>query len=192
MILIFFDIETIQIWNIDEKIKEKYGDKINFMPEFNEIFTICVGKIMPDGTKSIKAIKWTEEEQLLEFVNIIAWNKLCGYNILWFDIPFIIKRMLKYQITIPNILKTYWVKPREINHIDLFDVRKCGVFWWNWNLDIVCKHLWIVSPKEEWIDGSMVSKMVLDWRGDEVMEYCKRDVLATIKLYNYFKEYNLI
>jgi len=39
--LIFFDIETVPV-NIDIKSDaiEKYGEKINFMPEFNKIIVI--------------------------------------------------------------------------------------------------------------------------------------------------------
>jgi len=69
--ILFFDIETISIYSKDNRIgmingkedftreqtkeereniekyryrnlKEKYEDKLNFMPEFNKILTICV------------------------------------------------------------------------------------------------------------------------------------------------------
>jgi len=45
--IIYFDIETISDGeNINEfdhdKLFERYGEKLNFMPEFNRIFTIAV------------------------------------------------------------------------------------------------------------------------------------------------------
>ena len=44
--IIFFDIETVSIYDKDnrniEDLKDKYWDRLNFMPEFNKIITICI------------------------------------------------------------------------------------------------------------------------------------------------------
>lgn len=199
--IIYFDIETvwerISEWELEteflSKASEKYWERINFMPEFNKIFTITCWTIIKDWEVVIKNLEWSEEDQIKTFFKSIEWNTICWYNIKGFDLPFIIKRALKYQIDIPNCIKMFWKKPREMeNIIDLFEVYKNWVFWWVWNLDLVCNFLWITSPKDWNIDWSEVQKYYDEWKKQEILEYCKRDVLATIRVYQYFKEYNLI
>jgi hypothetical protein len=96
-------------------------------------------------------------------------------------------------IEIPNLLKFYWKKPWEItNIIDLFEAYKMWVYWSNWDLDMVCRHLWIKSPKEEWISWSDVQFLHDNWDDNIIIEYCKRDVESCIKLYEEFKRLNFI
>lgn len=195
--IIYFDIETIQdgenIVGFDEAaLIEKYGERFNFMPEFNRIFTIAVWTVTKEGN-IIKNLAGSEQEQIEAFFKAIDGNIICGFNIKGFDLPFIIKRALKYQIDIPECIKFYWKKPRELtNIIDLQEVYKCGVFAAPGNLDIICNFLGITSPKDDWIDGSQVQEFYNKWELDKVREYCRKDVEATIKVYQYFVEYNLI
>lgn len=194
--IIFFDVETI--YNEDNKQDldsciEKYGDRCDFMPELNKILCICVWYIQPDWMYKIKNLEWNEEEQIRKFFELSEKYNLCGFNILNFDLPFIIKRALSLWIKIPNSLKIYWKKPREItNVIDLKDIYKYWVFWWIWDLDIVTKSLWVVSPKEQWMSWKDVQKYYDDRKEDEIIKYCCRDVQAVIDLYNKFLILNLI
>lgn len=188
--IIFFDIETINESKPEDS--EKYGEKFNFMPEFNQIFCIVCWTITKEWV-AVKNLAWNEEEQIRAFFKAIEWNQISWFNIKNFDIPFIIKRALKYWIMIPNDLKMFGKKPWEMeNIIDLKDVYNYGVFGNFWNLDLICNFLWIKSPKDEWIDWSMVQEYFDKWRGDEIIDYCKRDVRATIELYEFFKSYNLM
>jgi predicted PolB exonuclease-like 3'-5' exonuclease len=50
------------------------------------------------------------------------------------------------------------------------------------SLDKLCLALSIPSPKGD-MDGSMVNQAVKDGRLLEVVEYCKRDVIATREVY---------
>lgn len=194
--IIYFDIETISDFKEEDphwvSAKIKYWEKFSFMPEFNKIFTIAVWTVTKEWVV-VKNLEWTEEEQINAFFKAIKKNYLCGFNIKWFDLPFIIKRALKYQIDIPDEIKFFWKKPWELEHIiDLQEVYKNWVFGAIWSLDLVCNFLWFKSPKEEWIDWSQVQEYFDSWKKEEIKEYCKRDVEATIKVYQYFKEYNLI
>lgn len=197
--IIFFDIETIADYNEIYHVinQEKYWEKMDLMPEFNKIFCISCWYIEESWDKKIvsyRETEWITEENIIrKFFDIIKWRKICWFNIKNFDIPFIVKRALKYWILIPDDLKQFWKKPREMeNIIDLKDVYSYWVFWSFWNLDLCCKFLWITSPKEEWIDWSQVQKYFDEWRWDEIVQYCMRDVAATIQLYEYFKKSNLM
>ncbi len=198
--ILFIDVETIEqtVTDLplsDKQIKadiERYWEKVKFMPEFTKILTICAWT-MTDGENFVRNLVWTEEEQIREFFKIVWNNTICGFNIKWFDLPFIIKRALSYGIKVPSALKVSGKKPREIkNVIDLQEEYKMWVFWSPGSLDLVCRHLWITSPKEGWIDGSMVQEYYNEGKESEIIEYCKRDVNATIELYKKFKKLNLI
>ena len=195
--IIYFDIETVKDTNIIknyniDKLKKKYGEKLNFSPETTKIVTITVWTTTKEWNV-IKNLKWTEKEQIKSFFKAIKWNIICWFNIKWFDLPFIIKRAIYYKIRIPDELKMFWKKPREMeNIIDLLEVYRYWVFWSIWNLDLICNFLWIISPKDENIDWWQVQRYFDEWKTNEILEYCQRDVEATIRVYDYFREYNLI
>ena len=73
--IIFFDIETVADYPVHEevlkKVKEKYGEGLNFMPERNRILTITVGVKSTDGYK-IKNLEGSEEEQIKSFFEIVS------------------------------------------------------------------------------------------------------------------------
>lgn len=219
--ILFFDIETISIYSKDNRagmingkedftreqtkeerenlekyreyrnLKEKYEDKLNFMPEFNKILTIAVWYQFQDKIQ-VKNLEWSEEEQIKQFFEFAKVQKLAWYNIKWFDIPFIVKRAVKLWIEIPNQLKAFDKKPREFdNIIDLYEVWK-HIWYSSCSLDVLCNFLWITSPKDFWIDWSQVQEFYDNKKEKEIIEYCKRDVEATVKVYDYFKSINLI
>lgn len=193
--IIFFDIETASIYDKDNRniwdLKDKHWDKLNFMPEFNKIITICIW-YKENWNLIIKNLEWTEKEQITQFFELAESNDLCWFNIKKFDLPFIIKRAIHLKKQIPYSLRIEWKKPREINNIiDLQEVYSYWVYWSIWNLDLICNFLWIKSPKDEWIKWSDVQEFYDNWKIEDIIEYCKRDVKATIEVYTYFKWFNL-
>lgn len=188
--------ETTQDWHERyEKLREKYWEKMNFMPEYNKILTLVVWVEVNWEIKT-NILKWDEKKIIEDFFEIV-WKtkncKVCWFNIMWFDIPFLVKRAIHYKIRIPDFFRIYWKPKWElINFIDLKDVYSYWVFGAFWNLDLVCEHLWIKSPKDEWIDWSMVQEFYDEWKEEDIYKYCERDVKATIFLYKEFLNLNLI
>lgn len=192
--IIFFDIETISSHILTpfwlEEAKNKHWENFDFMPEYHSILTITTGARTNDGI-IVKNLEWSEEEQIRKLFEISEKNQLCGFNIKGFDIPFIVKRALFHWIPIPNSLKLFWKKPWDMeNMIDLYDVYK-HTGYKSGSLDLICQFLSIPTPKDG-INGSQVQHFHDDWRDDEIREYCKRDVEATILVYEKFKSLNLI
>jgi len=198
---LFFDIETISIFwkdhresteqpNLHADLRQKHWDRFDFMPEFNKILTICCWVYKEDEVY-INNLEWSEEDMIKKFFELSAWKELVWFNIKGFDLPFIVKRALHHKIAIPNHLRMYWKKVWDMVYItDLYAEYKH--MWFNSaSLDVVCQFLWIESSKD-WIDGSQVQRFHDEWRDSEIIEYCKRDVAATIKVFEYFKEYNFI
>jgi predicted PolB exonuclease-like 3'-5' exonuclease len=211
--IIFFDIETVfkyektgekEAKEIDKAL-EKYGEGFNFMPEFNKILTITVGIKTAEGVK-IENLEGSEEEQIKKFFDILdkvytvkrdgkdvkIAPKLCGHNIKNFDIPFIVKRAMGYGIKLPDRLKAFGKKPWEMDHfIDLYEAYNYLAFRGKGSLDLICNHLEIPTPKQG-IDGSEVQAYHDQGKDKEILEYCKRDVEATIAVYDKFVDLNFI
>lgn len=94
---------------------------------------------------------------------------------------------------IPDRLKAYGKKPWEMDHfIDLFEAYKYLSFSGAGSLDLICNFLGITSPKDEGIDGSQVQKFYDEGKEAEILEYCKRDVKATMDVFKKFVDLNLI
>lgn len=199
--IIFFDIETISIFwkdhrnsielpNLYADLQEKYGENFNFMPEFHKILTITTGVRTTEWIIT-KNLEWNEPEMIQRFFEIAEKNSLCGFNIKGFDIPFIVKRALLYGIPLPNSLKLFGKKPWDMeNFIDLYEVYK-HTGYKSGSLDLISNFLSVPTPKNG-IDGSQVQTFHDEWKDDEIREYCKRDVEATILVYEKFKSLNLM
>ena len=196
MNILFFDLECVYDENHKQDLDsciEKYWDKADFMPELNKILTICCWYIKEDWSYYVNNLKWSEKEQIEIFFDLIEkFPSVCWFNILNFDLPFIIKRALQYWISIPDKFKFYGKKPRDLNHlIDLQEVYKMNVWWWIGNLDLISHHLWIESPKDK-MSWKEAQEYHDTQRDDEIIEYCKKDVLTTMQVYQKFLELNLI
>ncbi len=196
--IIFFDIETTLDETISRKVLEVHKESMesegkegfDFMPEYHQILTITTGVKTTEGIV-VKNLEGSEYEQIVKFFEIAEKNQLCGFNIKGFDIPFIVKRALHYGIPIPNSLKLFGKKPWDMeNMIDLYEVYK-HTGYKSGSLDIVCKFLSIPTPKSG-IEWSEVQRAHDEGRDEEIREYCKRDVEATILVYEKFKSLNFM
>lgn len=195
---LFFDIETIadpsrqferQVF-IDRK--DGNEDRVNFLPEYNQICTIAVGRLTTEGKVEIKTIEGNEKEMIEKFYTYTEKYILCGFNILLFDLPFIIKRWLYHKIPVPPVLKFRWKKPWDLDEIflDLARVYQGPTFNMS-ALEDVSLHLNIPTPKEI-MHGSEVQHYFDTWQIDLIKEYCRHDVHATILIYQRFKELNFL
>lgn len=154
-------------------------------PEFSKILSISIGALIYDAasgeyTKMIKTVSDHDEKVVLnfidsKFVNALVTNKsriLSGHNIVDFDIPFLIKRYIKHEMKLPQILKnTIGAKPWELQVFDSLKYWKFGGQKFT-SLGMICDYIGIPSPKEE-LNGSMVNKY-----------YWETGDLEKIKTYN--------
>lgn len=104
---------------------------------------------------------------------------MSGFNINVFDIPWIVHKLNKYDLDIPNILKIYGKKPWEIQSLDLFNEWKGPSRYFS-SFEEVCYELDVPSPKDG-IDGSMVHSTY--WKeGDleKIKTYCEKDVRSSM------------
>lgn len=210
--ILFIDIETVSqfknyvevpesIQHIWEKkfanssilnqfsVEESYINKAAIFAEYGKIICISIG--MYDKINDEFRLKsfFSKDEKLLlaDFEKFCTGLKrkfiFCGHNIKEFDIPYLCRRLLINQISIPKILDFQDKKPWEIEMIDTLQLWKFGDYKNYTSLETLTTIFNIPTPKND-IDGSQVGAVY--WQEDNlprIVNYCQQDVIAVIQLY---------
>ena len=193
--ILFLDIETARDSSIPDELYNaailKNENQYMFLPAYNKIIALCIGWINKEWVFSVKSLEWDEREMLEKFFSFIDRYVIIGYNVLQFDLPFIIHRAMHYGLRIPDCLRTFWKKPWEINNvIDLMQVSKSfGLRYYS--LNDMCLLLGIASPKDG-MDGSQIQQAYDDGKLDDIVHYCMADIVATKNLFDKFVTLNLL
>ena len=135
-----------------------------------------------------------EAEMLTQFWDIAKhYDKIATFNGRGFDVPFLYLRSA--QLNVP-ISRKDWLGYRFATdpHCDLaeqltfYNVSGRDGAARKFNLDFYCKAFGIESPKSHGVSGMDVKRLTEEGRHREIAEYCLRDVVATVKLYQVWKE----
>lgn len=197
---LFLDIETLPapgekldlVKSFWEDSRKKNGGKIipgtndfdtyfrntSFQGEFGRIF--CIGYAI-DGEPA-QCLSGDEKEMIKKFWGIAKDAHLfIGHNVMDFDLKFIYKRSI-----ILGVRPSKDLSFARYRNNPIFDTMH---EWEKWSgrgagLHKLSLALGLASPKEDGIDGSQVYDYFLAGKGGEIIEYCKRDVEATRKVYN--------
>lgn len=208
--LFYFDIETTsQYKNISEmdkigcdifmkkmsssddggfnSIETYYREKAPLFPEFGKIICMSFGVYDSDGNPQIRTVIDENEEKLMQkikgiFDRVGKTNKrMCGFKIKSFDIPWIVRKMYKYNILLPTSIDFAGLKPWEIVVTDLYDIWRGGSNI-GASLEEVCYALGIENPKIK-MDGTKIYKYY--WQDNDfesIMEYCEGDVKSVMSI----------
>jgi len=104
---------------------------------------------------------------------------LSGYRISSFDIPWVLHKLHKYDITPSKIIDIYGIKPWEMRIFDLADEWKQKFRYYN-TFDEVCYEIGVISPKDD-IDGSQVHSIYWYQNDlDRIKTYCEKDVYSSM------------
>lgn len=156
---------------------DEYFRNTSFQGEFGRIF--CIGYAV--NNQPAECLSGDEGKMLEDFWQIAQDASLfIGHNILDFDFRFIYKRSVILGVK-PSLDLSF----ARYRNSPIFDTMK---EWDKWSNHAVSLHqlsivLGVGSPKEEGIDGSKVYDHFLAGKTDKIIEYCKRDVEATRKVY---------
>ena len=164
--------------------------------EFSKVVCISLGFYKEQGDFDIISCYGNDEKKLLtEFSDRLNQFRhkrnqltLSGHNILEFDIPFLMRRMLLLQMDIPVELQLGEVKPWEQKdrYIDTLKTWSMGVWNSKISLNTLCAVTNIPSPKEE-LSGDQVGKAYWqDDRLEDIRRYCEQDVLAQARVVRHF------
>lgn len=210
--ILFLDIETVpehmdfaelddtrkELWDAKSKYQRKeefspeaFYDRAGIWAEFGKIICISAGYFVFKG--SVRNFRVTtfygdELKILKEFKSLLETHfykpahLLCAHNGKEFDFPYIARRMIIQNISLPGKLNLFGKKPWEIPHLDTMELWKFGDYKHYTSLKLLTNILGIASPKED-IDGSQVRDVYyIDNNIDRIIEYCERDTVAVAQI----------
>lgn len=172
-------------WN--KPIEEIYIEKSPLMPEYGKIICMSFGMFTDNGEKKIMTIAENDEKSTLEKM-VKIFNRanstkryLCGFNIKYFDLPFIIKKLYKYDIDIPHNLNFIGVKPWEINITDVYDIWK-GLSRYGSSLDEVLYDL-DIAKIDDHIKGEDIHDLYWE-KGEKklIYQHCESNINKIIQI----------
>ena len=220
--ILFLDIETVpeeenfhslddemkQLWELktqyqrkDDFTAEEFYDRAGIWAEFGKIVCISVGYfIIKEDIRNFRVTSFFGDEKkiLNDFINLLnnhfnlPQHVLCGHNAKEFDIPFMARRMIINQISIPNKLNLFGKKPWEIPHLDTLELWKFGDYKHFTSLKLMCKVLGIPTSKGD-IDGSQVGYVFyVEKNIDRIVTYCEKDTIAVAQIFLRLRKEDLL
>lgn len=179
--------------NREEETVESIYARAGIYAEFGKIICISCGVINGSGVNKkivIKSYYGDDEKSLLEeFADMLRkWANdpskyLCAHNGKEFDFPYLCRRMIINNISIPSILNTAGKKPWEVTHLDTMELWKFGDFKNYTSLNLLAHTLGIPTPKDD-IDGSMVGEVYWKEKNlERIATYCQKDVVTAAQIY---------
>jgi DNA polymerase elongation subunit (family B) len=135
-----------------------------------------------------------ETELLTAFWDVSRhYDSIATFNGRGFDVPFLYLRSALLNVPISRkdwLGYRYQTEP----HCDLaeqftfYGVSGREGAARRFNLDFYCKAFGIESPKSHGVTGMDVNRLLSEARYREIAEYCLRDVVATVKLYQVWRD----
>lgn len=173
-----------------EPIEQLYPMKAPLMSEHGMIVCISYGIFKNDVLQIGSFLNRDgNEEELMNkiqklFHSVGSKKRICGYNIKNFDIPWITRKLYKYNLDIPNNIYMVDKKPWETWNLDIFDVWKSSgkIQRVNPSMDEVGYELGIESSKTN-MNGSQVHDYYWIKKDyDLIMNYCELDVKVLVEI----------
>jgi len=170
--------------------EEAYIQKAALYPEFGKIICISFGKIFENEeiklhNVSIGDSDFDEHKFLLKIANIFRKNdtrSLSGFNVVNFDIPYLYKKFIIHEISIPNQFKVQNLKPWEYKFYDLMKYYMFNSYDMI-SLNLLCISLGIESPKELMDGGDVLDYFYNKKDLSKIGEYCNKDVESVAKIF---------
>lgn len=176
----------------DEVTAENFYERAGIWAEFGKIICISVGYFTIQKKEKQLRLKSffgdEEKELLLEFKELLEshFNRnehvLCAHNGKEFDFPYIARRMIINNISLPKSLNLFGKKPWEIPHLDTMHLWRFGDYKNYTSLKLLAEVLGIPSPKDD-IDGSEVAHVYyIEKNIDRIVTYCEKDVVTIAQI----------
>lgn len=171
-------------WDEKFSLEDSYIDQAGIISTYGRICCISFGYVDSNGQKQIRSFYGEDERLIVENFNDLLKKiekksfNLSGFRINYFDIPWVLHKLHKYEITPADMIRPYEKKPWEMRIIDMADDWK-QKFAYTYSFDEMCYELGVASPKTK-MDGSLVHEYYHTGRIEEIKEYCEMDVSSSI------------
>ena len=159
---------------------------------------IFIADDFESNSRSVAGVEFVpvmdEEELIAQFWAVAKhYDKVVTFNGRQFDIPFLYLRSAQLNVLIS---KKNWLGYRFATdpHCDLaeqltfYNVSGRDGAARRFNLDFYCRVFGIESPKSHGVTGMDVNQLIKEEKYEAIAEYCVRDVFATVKLYDIWRE----
>lgn len=179
----------------DEELKDLYKRKGALSFAHSKIVCITAASVR-DGVIYVRTFSGEQRKIIEDFSKTLHQNIIpCGWNIIGFDFPLL--RQKAFQEGVRNYApdkfndagKKPWAMSEvkfDINMVDLMDLYK-GSYFYSQPLAEACYMAGIPSPKGGGIDGSQVSEFYYAGKLKEIIEYCERDVVSCVHLFQHMQ-----
>lgn len=186
-----------------ENEAELYADRAGIYAEFGKIICISVGFFnLENGAYYLRMKSFYDDDESIVLNGFLAlvekfYDKhqhfqFAGHNIKEFDIPFICRRSVIHQLSLPKPLQLHGFKPWEMPMLDTLHLWRFGDLRHYTSLKLLTAVLGIETPKDD-IDGSMVGKVYWETHDlERIVAYCQKDVTAVAQLLLRFKRLPLL
>jgi hypothetical protein len=184
----------------DGQTAESFYEKAGIWAEFGKIVCISIGVFHLERRQihlRVRSFYDTDEIIVLkQFASLLHKQsknlQLCAHNGKEFDFPYLCRRLLINNISIPQQLQLYGKKPWEINHLDTMELWKFGDHKNYTSLNLLASILNLPTPKND-IDGSKVRQVYYEHKDlKRIAAYCQNDVITTAQILLRFKGLQII
>lgn len=178
----------------DGKLPDELYERAGIYAEFGKIACISAGYVVQKKGEPffrVKSFYDDDEKKLIHnFFNALdsfgraGKRRLCAHNGQEFDFPYISRRALVNNLTLPKVLDIAGAKPWEVKDIliDTLQLWKFGDYKHYTSLSLLCELFNIPTPKDD-IDGSQVAKVYWEENDiDRIVKYCEKDTMAVANL----------
>lgn len=183
----------------DTTPEEYYPMRAAILAEFAKVVCISFGYFKKESNSGwqlrIKSLYSENEKEILEQFNATLkqlhssnhqWF-FAGHNIKEFDVPFLSRRMLVNNISIPSYIDFQNMKPWETPMLDTLHLWRFGDYKHYTSLKLLAAVLGIPSPKDD-IDGSQVGHVYWKEKNlERIAIYCEKDVATVANIMLRFK-----
>jgi hypothetical protein len=183
--------------------EEYYPVRAAILAEFAKVVCISFGYFKKENNEwqlRIKSLYSENETEVLKnFVSTLQkfhtnnhqWI-FTGHNIKEFDVPFLCRRLLINNISIPTFIDFQNMKPWETPVLDTLHLWRFGDYKHYTSLKLLAATLGIPSPKDD-IDGSQVGNVYWKEKNlERIAIYCEKDVATVGNVILRFKNLPLL
>jgi 3'-5' exonuclease len=178
--------ENFTDWKLDD-INEIYINKAPLMPEFGRVVCVSVATIIKNKLKIVSLCDENEQaiinnaQKIFTSVSNKTILGISGFYIKGFDIPWLNRKFLQYNLEIPKVMQTFNKKPWEMNVVDLSEVWKNFGTLEHVSFDEMLYLLNIPSPKSIITGKDVHYNFWIAKDLEKIKVYCESDVIACIE-----------
>ena len=184
----YLTLDDISISSNLPSVNDIYIKEAGLHPEFAEVYCISYG-FFEEDMKTVTVSTFAERSEKETIESFVAFLheypfKLAGYNIIDYDIPFLLRRMWMNGIVsnYPPQLQLKNAKPWTVESEDHMTNWKAGM-WAPVSLGLVCEVMGVPSPKDEFENHEFTTLLMSGKiTKEDAIRYCEKDVRSLMQV----------